>query len=365
MSEQLYTASREWATRPDDQRFLSLDDLRASVAARRRESWTATPRLSTLRVLPQASGDIRVGVFDPTSGERRELDLTHWSFSQLSQSAGAPAGYLRKLPAELAAINLQYGLEKLAAREDGLILGQSNGHHSLRAITSTSYGRIWDQQVVEAVQRVNQDGQWQVPAASYSLTNPKRATTLYASDHDVFIFLVDPTRPIKVAGNGEDGGQDLYRGFFAWNSETGASTFGLTTFLYSRVCDNRIIWGATEVRELRIRHTGGAPERFAYEGARYLRRYAEETAAPLEAQIQRAQQAEPLKNETMSEWLRERGFSKAESTGAEAAAEQEQSGRSLWDIVQGVTAYARSIPHADERVALETKAGKLMAQVAT
>lgn len=34
--------------------------------------------------------------------------------------------------------------------------------------------------------------------------------------------------------------------------------------------------------------------------------------------------------------------------------------RSIWDIVNGVTAYARSIPHTDQRVDLEIKAGKLM-----
>jgi hypothetical protein len=57
-------------------------------------------------------------------------------------------------------------------------------------------GRIWDSQVVAAVERVNEDGRWQIPAASYQARNPKRATTLYASDRDVFIFLVDPNNPV-------------------------------------------------------------------------------------------------------------------------------------------------------------------------
>jgi hypothetical protein len=111
---------------------------------------------------------------------------------------------------------------------------------------------------------VNTDGRWVIPAASYTTKNPKRATTLYASDRDVFIFLVDPKNPVEVNG------EQLFRGFMTWNSEVGSAVFGLTTFLYRYVCDNRIIWGATDVQELRIRHTGGAPERFAYEGEKYL-----------------------------------------------------------------------------------------------
>ena len=35
---------------------------------------------------------------------------THWSFSQLASLVEAPATYLRRLPALLAGINLQYGL---------------------------------------------------------------------------------------------------------------------------------------------------------------------------------------------------------------------------------------------------------------
>src|SRR5204862_718616 len=105
----------------------------------------------------------------------------------------------------------------------------------------------------------------------------------YASDRDVFIFLVDPNNPVEVDG------EVLYRGFYTWNSEVGSAVFGLTTFLYRYVCDNRIIWGATDVKELRIRHTGGAPERFAWEGQRFLTRYAEESTAKIAAGVTAAQ----------------------------------------------------------------------------
>lgn len=367
----LHQASEQWWKRPDDERYTSLAELKAAVAKRRQESWTATPQVKDLRIVPEVHdrgpGGLSVEVYDPTFFDKRLLNLSNWSFNQLSQYAGAPAAYMRKLPAPLAAINLQWGLEHTPQREESLVLGQSNGHNTLRAMNSVSYGRIWDAQVVDAVEKANSDGRWKIPAASYAVKNPKRATTLYASDRDVFIFLVDDEHPIEVPQNGGRT-REMRRGFFTWNSEVGSAVFGLTTFLYDFVCDNRIVWGATDVKELRIRHTSGAPDRFAYEGEKYLLKYANEATEKLVSGIQAAQAFDleskvlnPGKGDTVATWLQSRGFTKAESTAAvEYAKNEEGDARSLWDIVNGITAYARSIPNTDNRVTLETKAGKLM-----
>jgi len=180
------------------------------------------------------------------------------------------------------------------------------------------------------------------------------------------MFLCDPNTAIEVNGS------TLYRGFYTWNSEVGAATFGLATFLYNHICDNRIIWGMTNVQELRIRHTGGAPERFGYEGAKYLSRYAEESSYQVVEQIQKAQayelppsdRNEDKPGEGWGKWLKSRGFTDALAKNTIAAAQAEEGqARSLWDIVQGVTAHARSIQHTDERVKVESLAGKLMATV--
>lgn len=353
----IFTASRQWASRPDDQRYLSLDELHAAVSQRRRESWTTQHRMADLRALPTEGDDMRLVVKDMPRGREVELTPTNWAFSQMCQRAGAPTSYLKTLPSELAAINLQWGFEHCERTDDdGLILAHENGDHTLTSIASTSYGRIWDEQVVESVRKVNVNGQWKVPSASYASKDPKRATTLYASDRDVFIFLVDESRPI------ERGDEQLFRGFMAWNSEVGSASFGLTTFLYRYVCDNRIIWGATDVNELRIRHTGGAPDRFASEGARYLEQYANESPTIIEGQLKRAQEFEVAADAKGVEgWLRSRGFTKTMATAARAKAEEEPgNGRSLWNIIQGITAEARSIVHTDARVDMERKAGDLM-----
>ena len=85
-----------------------------------------------------------------------------------------------------------------------------------RRITGPNYGRIYDHELVAAVQRIAGDGvgdtRWKVPGVldwSTGVYNPcvdvtKDTTTLYASDRDVFLFLVDDLNPIE-AGTLPDG----------------------------------------------------------------------------------------------------------------------------------------------------------------
>jgi hypothetical protein len=363
----MHQASAQWAARPDDERFLTLDELQDSVLRRKQQSWTRQMAVQAITVQDFGGGEeIGMNVENPATGETKLLKPTNWAFSQLATYAGAPASYLRKLPAPLAVVNLQYGLDHFALRDDTLALAQSNGNEVLRAMTGVTYGRIWDSEVVGMVKRMNGDGRWKVPAASYSHANPRRATTLYASDRDVFIFLVDPEHPVEV------GGETLFKGFFAWNSEVGKCVFGLTTFLYRYVCDNRIVWGATNVQELRIKHTSGAPDRFIGEGVNYLRRYAEESTEKIVNTIENAKRFEvPLsaqgKNteERWTNWLRARGFATNTAKAAVATAVIEEGGaRNLWDVVNGITANARGIQHTDSRVEMEKRAGDLLEKYA-
>jgi hypothetical protein len=178
---------------------------------------------------------------------------THWSFGQLAALVGAPAAYLRQLPAPLAGINLQYGLTAHRA-EQIKTLEVDDGRMELRAVTGPDYGRIYDHELVEAVQRIAGDGvrdtRRKVPGAldwSTGIYNPRvdvtrDTTTLYASDRDVFLFLVDDLNPIE-AGRLPDGSPDLYfRGFYCWNSEVGAKTLGMASFYLRAVCQNRNLW---------------------------------------------------------------------------------------------------------------------------
>jgi hypothetical protein len=245
--------SAQWASRPNDERFLDVESLYQKVLSRRESSSVKDVALDEVQVRPNDRGEIEL--VDSTNSSFGQL--THYAFGQLCSRAKAPAGYLRTLPAELACIPLQWSMETHEGASDesndAKLLSRVNGHHNIAAVTSPTYGRIWDADVVRAVRDNIDLTQWVVPAASYSKTDPKRATTLYASDRDVFMFLVN-----ENAGIDADGGT-IKRGVYMWNSEVGSATFGIATFLYDTVCDNRIIWGQREFREIKIRHTSGGP----------------------------------------------------------------------------------------------------------
>ena len=364
MSQRIDTrASAEWSRRPDDQRFLTVDALLDAVEVRRYESTTEDVALDAMLVQPGDGGELALVDREGTRGGT----LTNWAFSQLCQRAKAPAGYLRTLPPQLAAIPLQWSLETHEGRSDesndAKLLIRTNGHRSIAAATSPTYGRIWDRDVVRAIKASVDLDVWKVPSASYSGTDPKRATTLYASDRDVFLFLVDEGRPVDCGG-----GDVLRRGFYCWNSEVGSATFGLKTFTYDRVCDNRIVWGQDNVTELTIRHTSGGPHRFAAQAAPQLRAYANSATTGMVATVKAAKAREVGRDkDAVIAWMKARGFSVPEAGAAYTAAQRDRRGynpRTVWGLVQGLTDVAHGIAHTDDRITLETRAGRLLEAVA-
>ena len=97
--------SSEWFSRPDDERYLSLDDLFASVKGRAEKSQTRTVESAAIRVEAERDDPERLGLRLPDADA--PVAPTHWSFGQLSSLVGAPAAYLRQLPESLAGSNLR------------------------------------------------------------------------------------------------------------------------------------------------------------------------------------------------------------------------------------------------------------------
>lgn len=100
--------SSEWFSRPDDERYLSLSDLLAAVRGRSERSHVRTVESAAIRVEARRADAERLTLMLP--GSASPVAPTHWSFGQLCSMVGAPAGYLRELPAPLAGVNLQHGL---------------------------------------------------------------------------------------------------------------------------------------------------------------------------------------------------------------------------------------------------------------
>jgi len=353
-SAPLLHAHHEWMTRPADERFTSLDALKRAVTARADSADTIDVTPDQLWITPE-----RVELVTPHG----TATPTHWAFGQLTGQLGIPSPYLRTLPPALASACLTHGLATHREQAWRLLIhadaSEVDGFPMLRAITSPMYGRIWDRDVVTFVEHL-------VDQTGGRFFNPKdwsgTPSGLYASDRDVFLFFIDGGSVVEGGGDRDQ----LHRGFFVWNSEVGAATFGIAVFLFRAVCGNHIVWGPTEYQEVRIRHSSRAPERFLSEAAPLLTRCMTASAEPIEAQVRRAKRLElPIALEDRLDWLETRGLTRPEArAGVVRADEEEGQSITLWNLVNGVSAVARTLPHLDAKVALERKAGALLAYAA-
>jgi hypothetical protein len=386
-------ASSQWYARPNDQRFLNLDDLYDATFRFKNECKVADVEVKELEVVGalEDNYDLRIkdrsGKLGNPDDPADDMAPSHYSFGQICGLVGAPAAYLRDLPAALAAMNLQWGLQA-DRREVVKVLNHRplGAVPEIRAATGPQYGRIWNYEMVDAFRRINArmqeecGRQLKVPGEidwssgdGFSVRyNPfveptLQTTTLYASDRDCFIFLVDDTHPIEI-GKLPDGSPDLiFRGVVASNSEVGARALKLTTFLLRGVCMNRCIWGGEQFQSISIRHSKFAPEKFANEAVPQIAAFANASVDAVVQGIEAAKSAILAQNDDeVKEWLAARKTPK--STIAElmetSIREEGRPIRSAWDMVQAMTARARTVTYQDERVSIETEAGALLAKAA-
>jgi len=297
--------------------------------------------------------------------ENKPLAPTHFAFNQIAGLVGAPAGYLRKLHPTLVADCVNYGLMKRPVEEVGMmVLPDGDVSPELLCATGPNYGRIWNADIVEALKNRFGDGvtgDFTVPGEFgkplHAVT--KANTTLFAGDRDMFVFLADEKN--RIANPARDGAP-LARGFFVWNSEVGSTTFGVAAFLFDYVCCNRIVWGAAEYSELRIRHTAGAPYRFIEEVAPALEAMSRLSTHSITEALIHAKNNKLGDQEKVEEFLRKR-FSRGQVAAMRAVhmMEEERPIETAWDAVTAATAYAKGIGNQDDRVAIERLAGNILA----
>jgi hypothetical protein len=355
----LMQANAQWASRPDDERFTSLDSMQTHFDAQRAASREVVCASRRLAVEPT---DDNKGLLI-TGPNGHGYTPTHHAFGQLATLAGAPAGYLRNLPSPIAADCLNFGLQYTRDAQDIGALITRGDVNTMRAATGPRYGRIWNGDIVRALRSRFGDGttgDFRVPGIFGQQLEAvtKENTTLYAGDRDMFVFLADEEHRIEMPNrrNGETG--SLARGFFVWNSEVGAATFGLATFLFDFVCSNRIVWGASQFEEIRIRHTVSAPDKFLEEMAPALARYAQSSTGRITQALEDARKA---RIDDVGDFLAKRfGKRLAENIQTAHVADEGRPIETIWDAATGITAHARSIQWQDERVALERQAGEVL-----
>ena len=102
---------------------------------------------------------------------------------------------MRHFPAPLAAINLQHGL--LSHRSELVkTLEAEDGRVELRAVTGPDYGRIWDHELVAAMQRIAGNGtsntRWKMSCL------PDWSTMT----HNPFVEVAKDTKKLYASGPG-------------------------------------------------------------------------------------------------------------------------------------------------------------------
>ena len=352
---ELFQAHNQWAHRPDDERFSSIQNLYdATRAYAKTAAERPNVRVDSLRV------EAVDGAVQLVGKGNVPARLTHWAFGQLATRVEAPASYLRSLPPTLAAQNLNHGLAQ-RVKNDGEstanLLFHNNGSLLLRAITSDKYSRVWNFEVAERLLDLESRG-WTPATPDLRVLDDK--LPLYASDHDMFAFIMHPDRVVREPGNPTG----LKRGLIAGNSEVGGGSLWLMRFLYREMCGNHIIWGAEDVISIRARHVGTVRERFAQWQVE-IKRYLDESARPDEERIAQAmsKRIAGTKEELLDALFGKRSLGLSRKTldaAYEAIRPEDGDPLTPWGMAQGLTRYSQTTPYGDERMKIDRAAGKLL-----
>lgn len=396
---ELFKAHHQWATRPDDERFWNLEEAKQAMASLRERTAVLQGNMAHLRAEKIGDDIAMVG------NRKVPVVLSNWAFTQVAQRAKAPPSYLQSLPTTLAVQNLNYGLSHRYGsdvKEENdvrlMVLQPEDPQNEapvMRAMSSEMYQHIWNYECFERLQDLEARG-WRVPPARPAVPGSSKVRIateadvlkskeggflsicvgdkiapagIYASDHDMFVFMVNEDQPID-AGNGKM----LSKGFFLWNGEVPGVSFGITMFLYNHVCGNHIVWGAQDVTEIRFRHVGKEARKRAFGDVQGLALSSEsQSVNAIEDRIKAAQEHEygPDKDKTLQalnalcslKKIRVLGKKVLEEAWDVAEANESLYGppTTVWGMVNGLTQLSQEkTAYADDRNEIDRAAGKLL-----
>jgi hypothetical protein len=356
-----YTAHREWASRPPDERYASVQALYDAARARRDRTETRDIVTVDLRTEAVTTDDL---VLHETSG--RTAALTHWSFGQLATIAGAPPNYLRTLPAAIASNAVNYGLQR-QRRERQRLFVERTAPWTVHAMTSQRYARVHHAELAARVlDLMVLHPAWHLPLGykDGEFGAERVPSGAYLGDRDMFLFLVDGNRDLDDPTDRTQSG--LFRGFILRNSDVGAAALTLDVFLFRLVCGNHIIWGFQHVAGFRRRHIGASIEEAWTTSLNNVRAALDADTANDRAALLRSVSRElgPTRDAVIDAVMQRLDLSQKQAAEAYTVAEaHETNPRSVWGYVQGLTRLSQRTPWQDGRFALDRAASRLIATV--
>ena len=359
--------SHEWATRPPDERITGENsrcavlNLHAKAQEYHSNSIARVVPNRDLTVLP-VEGDDRALAVRNKNGQG--VYPTHWAWGQLCSLASVPAGYMRQMGEEggaaLVADCVNWGLGHRDIEEVGVLVTRKTGGLSLTACTGPNYGRIWNEDITSAIAQSFDLERWTVPGIFGRKVEEvtQENTSLFLSSQDMFLGLTDEEHRIEIPGRRDGKPGSLARFILFGNSEVGAGKFFVKVGLFDYCCANRNFWGVEDFMELSFRHSSGAPRRFLEQARPALEKFMESGTTKVQHVLEEARKE---RLDDVDAFLQKR-FTKSQVVAIKAAhlADEGRPIETVWDANVGATAYARDLPHQDERLKVELLAGQMM-----
>ena len=382
------TANRAWAEMPPWARFESLGQA-AQAAVEYAENSTEVQLLPSELQPVALDGQLLVDVRH--AGGRKAV--TYNAAGQLAELAGVPSGYLRSLPADLAAVNLAYGLKtrEEAGRSVVALSYRKPGEDfsTIRSMTSEVYKRLWSAKLFLALAEVQAaaPGCWvAVPAFDNGLSRgPEDKRLALAEDVGPWTFVTEGQEIMKgksiyynpgvardtfvlLVNTAREVGEGLFRYVMLWNGESGGVSIGAETGLVDAFCGNNLGWGAKDIRSWRFNHVGnglsfrtmrelsgmlskvhehGTEEELL--GINAAKRYILDAGADLSQIPTVASRVTGLPQGTIK-----KAMDKAETAGRYGDP------RSAWSVLGGLTEYSQTLSSVAERVDVDRAAGRLV-----
>jgi hypothetical protein len=357
-------AHREWASRPSDERYQSVESLHNAALARDVRAVSKIIPATTLEVAP-------MGEELALAGKGGALvKLTNYSFGQIAAHAKAPASFISTLTPSTAALVLNEKLAKSERQGHQVYVGRDTpsnpSQFTLRSLNSPAYARVKHSDITQRLLAImGNHPEWKLPMG---YKNGQWGAELvpsgaYLGDRDMFVMLIDGNRSLDAPAS--DGG--LFRGIMIRNSDVGYATLTMTMFLFERVCGNNIIWGFQHIVGFRRRHVGD--QRAIQAGFMGQLRKATEalnaSAFGQQALIHKANTIE-LGKDVNEITLKVKAIVPSATTVHDAydlAEKFNQNPRSAWGFAHGLTRLSQvDNSYADARYDLDKAAGELLSK---
>ena len=193
-------------------------------------------------------------------------------------------------------------------------------------------------------------------------TPPQTATDgqssgLYCGEQDMFAFMIDPAGWVEIDGEG------FAPGFFIWNSEVGRRSVGIQTFWFQRICQNHIVWDATDIIEFSRKHTANV--RDALNKIRSI----------VEALLAKRDQRRDSFASVIQKAMTERLGSDADEVAKALCAERiprslvndaleiarKRGSFTIFSLVDALTKLSQKVNYAGDRAELDARIGQLLA----